>query len=50
MGVNDLGTWFLDKGVGFSDAANRATLLKALRPYYDDVAKAVDTISAAGTK
>lgn len=50
MRYTDLGSWMLDKNVGYSEHANRATIMKALRPYYKDISEAVDKIGQAGTK
>ena len=50
MTNTSLGEWMLDKNVGYSEHANRATILKALRPYYDDIAKSMDKLGQAATK
>lgn len=49
MSLANFDTWMLDKGVGYSEGANRATLIKALRPYYDDIKKAVDKLETSGS-
>jgi len=49
MSLTNFDTWILDKGVGYSEGANRATLIKALRPYYDDIKKAVDKLETSGS-
>lgn len=49
MGTTGLGDWFLNKNVGYSEHANRQVLLKALRPYYDDVKAAVDKLESAAS-
>lgn len=44
-----LGTWFLDKTVGYHTVANRGVLKKALRPYYDEFAKGVKAMETMAT-
>lgn len=50
MNNTELGDWMLDKTVGYSRNADRATLLKAIRPFYDDAAKAVDKLGKEASK
>ena len=42
---NELGSWFLDKTTGYNEKYNRQLMKKALRPYYDDIEKAVSQIN-----
>lgn len=46
----NLGGWFLDDSVGYHEGAMRSELLKALRPYYDEIAKSVQTLDQAASK
>lgn len=41
---NEMGSWFLDATTGYKENISRATMLKALRPYYDEIAAGVDKI------
>lgn len=50
MRATSLGDWFLSKNVGYSEHANRQALLKAVRPYYDDIKKAVETLESAASQ
>lgn len=47
---NRMGDWFLEGVTGYSNNANKALIRKALRPYYDEISKAVDQIGEAATK
>lgn len=44
-----LGTWFLDKTVGYHAGANRKLMSRALRPYYDEFKKTVDDMAGVAT-
>lgn len=46
----NLGGWFLDESVGYSEGAQRKTLLKALQPYYDEIAESIKKLDTAATK
>lgn len=47
--VLGIGDWFLDKTVGYSTRYNKNLIKRALRPYYDEFAKAAKQIEVEST-
>lgn len=46
----NLGGWFLDESVGYSEGASRKTIMEAVKKHYDDIAKSVDELTVASDK